>query len=160
MISSCRDEIVERVTDRLKSSTAPHYREMERGALEKRVGKLVDALVESAERGPATFVGYVQKLAAERIDEGYGLDEIQLALGIMEERAWQLVTERVPPPLQVRELAWITSTVGQAQDHLARVFLRHMERAELRLARLERRVQALAEGTVSPPLLEDTGTRN
>jgi len=150
-----RDELVDMVCKRLKSSDAPHYRQTGSVELRERSEALVDAFLGSAKGDPAAFVAYIGKLAEERIAEGFVLREIQLALSILEEQAWQVAVECSTISSLVPHLSLVTTTIGRAKDRLAEIFLDHKQRAESRAGQLERRLEALFKGTDGVDLSED-----
>jgi hypothetical protein len=143
--------MVEHLVRQLRAAPQTHYRRLTPGLLSGRTVELVGTFVESIRRDLLPFVAYVQEIVEERILEGFSLGEIQHALSLLEDFAWQLVIDHSPPELQVEQLRRISCTVGAAKDQLARVYLRHMERAEARAAGLERRLEQLFKGTDPPP---------
>lgn len=150
LLSGSSQDLIGTLERRLRTAAAPHYRAAEPGLLHDRVARLVGAFLEATCAGPEPFVGHVRRLTEERIGEGYYLDEVQLALSALEQRAWQLLTEHSDPERVVGQLAFVTSLVGNAKDELARTYLRHKERAELRAAELQRKLDELFKGTEQP----------
>jgi hypothetical protein len=146
-----RSELAASVAERLRAPDAPHYSQLDPGRLQERATQLVHVLLESVADLPATFVHYIQGTADERIGEGYFLDEIQLALSALEARAWQIVVQESRCEDHARHLAQVSTIVGAAKDHLARVYLCHKRRAEARVARLEQRLLELSRGTDAAP---------
>jgi hypothetical protein len=137
--------VAEELAVELSRSEAPHYRRLEPGALRQRCRLLVEAFVASSDGDPAPFSVYMRELTAARISEGYELAEIQRALVLLEQRAWQLAIEDANIGTLVRHLSVITSTIGQAKDEMARIFLARQKRAEAALGRL--RLDGLFDGT-------------
>jgi hypothetical protein len=150
-----REDLVRSEVQRLHHSTSPHYGRLDPGQLQERAAALVDAFLASVATRPAAFTDHITRITEERIAEGYFLAEIQSALSILEEGAWQLVVQQSAPADQVGQLSRITSIIGAAKDQLARVYLEHLERAESRASRLQRRLDQLFKGTDERPLLQD-----
>jgi hypothetical protein len=153
-----RDDLIETVAQRLHKSTATHYRSLDTDLLRSRSERLVDTFLTSLAGAPGNFGRYIREITEERISEGFFLEEIQTALNILEERAWQIAvrdTAEAGAADLSRNLSLITGTIGAAKDQLALVYLEHKERAESRAARLEAKLQELFKGTDAPPLLED-----
>jgi hypothetical protein len=148
-------DLVERVDQRLSEPGHPHYERLPAEQRLRRVGALVEAFVASLPEGAHGFVTFVEKLAEQRVEEGYFLAEMQSTLSVLEERAWELVVAEVPLEEQVSCLARVTSIVCSAKDALARIFLAHQQRAEKELARLEARFETLLTGTISSEIRED-----
>jgi len=149
-----RVEISKTIVARLKTSGADHYQTMDGGVLQRRVDILVDTFLKSMKNRPGVFINYLRKIAEERISEGIFLHEIQTVLQILEEKCWQLIVKNVPLGDQVRCLSQITGTIGAAKDQLAHVYLQHLEKAELNAAFLKGRLDAMAKGTDSGPVVE------
>lgn len=150
LLCGCSLDLVDTVERRLRTSATPHYHAAAPDLLRERVARLVGAFLEGACAGPEPFLVHVRHVADERADEGYFLEEVQAALSALEERAWQLLVEHAQPARLVSELAFVTGLVGAAKDELARVYLRHKERAELRAAQLQQKLDELFKGTEQP----------
>ena len=153
-----RDDLIETVVRRLRSSTAPHYQNLDPDLLRGRSERLVDTFLTALDDAPADFVRFIRRISEERISEGFFLPEIQTALNILEERAWQVAAAEAPAgdaEALVRDLGLITGTIGAAKDQLARIYLQRKEQAESRADRLQARLDELFKGTDAPPLVED-----
>jgi hypothetical protein len=87
---------------------------------------------------PHGFDDYLCEILGKRIAEGYSLEELQRALRIFEELLWRLCAqERRDRDQLVRDLAVVTTIIGAAKDHLARVYL---ERAQERIRQMQRKL--------------------
>jgi hypothetical protein len=153
-----RGDLVETVTQRLRKSTATHYQNLDPNLLHDRAARLVDTFLKSLASAPGDFGRYIHDITEERISEGFFLQEIQTALNILEEKAWQIAVAAAARAAAAdlgRDLALISGTIGAAKDQLALVYLEHKERAESRAARLEAKLHELFKGTDAPPLVED-----
>ena len=115
--------IADHVRHGLQSEKAPHYRGLSDGLLRLRCRRLVEAFVEATHGDPEPFVAYVRSIAAERIAEGMGLDEVQRALTLLEARAWVTVTERAASADLLEDLVVVTRTIGLAKDELAQTYV-------------------------------------
>ncbi len=147
LVAPRRDELVQALCKRLKSSESPNYRKVKQELLRSRCEKLVDAFLRSSKGDPAPFAAYIEQLTEERISEGYFLPEIQLLLSMLEEHAWSIAVEGSSIASLVPNLTLVTSTIGQAKDRLAQIFLAHKQRAETAAASLERRLEVCMQGT-------------
>lgn len=145
--------IADHVRHGLQSEQAPHYHGLCDSLLRLRCRRLVEAFVEATSGDPEPFVAYVRGIAAERIAEGIGLDEIQRALTLLEGRAWTAVIERASIGHLVEDLGVVTSTIGRAKDELAQVYVSDERAAAARAFD----VPALFAGTDSRPDTDDTG---
>lgn len=140
--------------DRLRRSDLPHYRTLDPDRLQERCRGLVAAFVASLAGRPTLLGDYLEKVAADRVDEGYFLQEVQNALNFLEERGWQIVAAETPAPDQVAQLGVVTQTIGAAKDRLARVYLERQRRAESRARDLQARLDELFAGTDEGPVEE------
>jgi hypothetical protein len=123
-------ELVEDVLGQLKHSTSPHYRDMEWHDLLRRVESLVAFFIISLRETPAQFIKYITEIGEERICEGYCIAEVLMALRILEENAWIIVVQNIPPQGQIRSLSRVTGTIGAAKDKMAQVYVAHLEAEE------------------------------
>jgi len=147
--------IVEELACELRRLDAPHYRALSDELLRLRCQRLVEAFLLSSGGNPRPFEDYVRQITSQRISEGYYLAEMQEALRLLEQRAWQLAVDGSNVASVVRHLGIITGTIGRAKDELARAFCAGKRRAEAALARI--RPEALfagTEGHVEPPGLD------
>lgn len=151
VLASAGRDLLTTLERRLDSEAAPHYRDLEAAQRHERCERLVGAFLEATVSGtPWAFAEHVRRITDERIAEGYHLSEIQLALSVLEARAWQLAVEGSRPQELVRNLAFVTNLVGQAKDELARAYLAHKQRSDLAVSELERRLEELFKGTERP----------
>ncbi|MFH2001457.1 MAG: hypothetical protein ABIK28_17375 [Planctomycetota bacterium] len=155
LLNPHRDALIQEEIVRLRELHAPRYREIELYALKQRAVRLVEAFLASLKEGPMHFVKFIDHVAKERFPEGYSLEEIQSALNILTEKAWEITVREVPLQGRDRVLSLISGTIGAAKDQLARVYFRELERSESRMARLEESLNELAAGTISPPDLTE-----
>jgi hypothetical protein len=154
LLADRKGEIQEAVFGGLRNSNTPHYRTMDEVLLQERAASLVESFVGSIRDNAADFSTYLLGIAKERMAEGIPLHEIQIALQILEQKAWQLVVGFLPDSEQVRCLSLVTRTIGAAKDQLANFYLGRLARAESRAADLQTRLDKLARGTDSAPVEE------
>jgi hypothetical protein len=117
-------ELVDGVIHELKHSTARVYVEMEWETLHRRIEALVAHLLVSIRESPVAFINYVAEIADTRLAEGCPLEEILLALRVLEEKVWIMTTGVMPLENQIEALCRITGTVGAAKDRLAAIYVR------------------------------------
>jgi hypothetical protein len=153
LLSAGKDALAAGLEASLLAQDAPHYRAEPPAERRERVARLVAAFLTAVDAsGPAPFVAHVRAIAGERAAEGYDLREVQHALSALEAQAWPLVVEAGgDTETVVRRLALVSGIVGRGKDELARAFLDRQERAEARVAALERRLAELFKGTQSAP---------
>ena len=125
-----RLELRDRVVERVSRSRAIHYREMNRDRLRERADQLVDAFIDAMTVGPGVFVRYLVDIIEVRIREGFFLQEIQLALSMLEEKAWQVVVDHDTSDDKIESLARVSTTIGSAKDRIAQIYIVHLTDAE------------------------------
>ena len=145
LIKAEASAIADDLASELRQANAPHYRNAGEALLRRRCQCLVVAFLESCGGNPAPFESYVREITAQRMAEGYYLEEIQQALTLLERRAWQLAVDGSSVGNLVRHLSVITGTIGRAKDELARAFFAKKQCAEAALLRLQ--VDGLFAGT-------------
>lgn len=130
VMSKNRANLEDEVFLRMSVSGSLHDHTLDENLLRGRVTRLVDAFLASIQEGPEGFVTYIEDITEARIDEGIVLHELQLALQVLEEKAWGYIVENIPLTDQVSCLGQITLTIGTAKDHIAHVYLHHLEVVE------------------------------
>ena len=78
-------------------------------------------------------------------EEGYSIQETQLAIDCLFQEAWRVVAEKSPPDEVVSNLWRVAQTVGWAKDELAQVYLPHSQEVERKLADLSPRFEGYLE---------------
>ena len=130
LISGHRADLAWSVTRRLMATDVPHYRELGPERVFDRATRLVNALLESLADVPSSFVDYILEIASTRIGEGYFLQEMQVALSVLEEQGWQIIVAGFPCTEHATHLARLSGTIGAAKDALARAYLARKRRAD------------------------------
>lgn len=125
-----RANLEDEVFLRMSASSSLYNHPVDENILRGRVTRLVDAFLTSLQEGPEGFVTYIEDITEARIDEGVALHELQMALQEMEEKAWGCVVDFIPLADQVSCLSRITMTIGTAKDHIAHIYLHHLEMVE------------------------------
>jgi hypothetical protein len=154
ILSPKRAKLSETITKELRSGDSPHYGEIDINRLKQRVDRFVDAFIECSMGEPLAFVRFIERLAEERIAEGYYLDEIQRVLNLLWQHSWQTVVDHAPAEARLEELAFVSRTVGAAKDELARIYLARTLEVNTRAQELEQRIKQLM-GEKIPRLSDD-----
>ncbi len=145
-----RLELADFVADALLTSHAPHYRASIAARTRERCRRLVEAFAASLAGQPSALAIHVQAIAAERWAEGYALEELQLALTLLESHVWRLVVERSAARDVVRHLGIVTTTIGSAKDALARAYVERASSGRTFSAAADELLFAGTEGHVEP----------
>jgi hypothetical protein len=143
--------LVEHLVGALQAPETPHYRGAGEAVLRERCQALVAAFADSCRGNPEPFASHVRAITHERLSEGYYLQEIQRALVVLEEAAWQLAVENSNVACLVRNLGLITATIGRAKDELALAYLADARRTRLTLQRLFAGTEGHVEGEAEGP---------
>ncbi len=119
--------------------------------VQTRIDDLYVAVVDGRESQLVAVESHIEDLTRVRHRSPPG----QIVLRALEEKAWWLVVAFVPQTDQVRCLSQITGIIGAGKDQLAQIYLQHLEKAEVKAASLQGRLDGLAKGTDSGPVFED-----
>ena len=138
-----RAELIDAIVRDLRASDAPHYREIDIPLLVRRVDKLVGAFLEGLTGDRQAFLEYVERLAEERILEGYYLEEIQRVLNLLWRHAWNRLAAMSKDDALIEQLDLLCRTVGAAKDVLARTYLARAQEVSSRAELLEQRLERL-----------------
>jgi hypothetical protein len=154
ILSPKRAKLSETITKELRTGDSPHYGEIEISRLRQRVERFVDAFIESSTGEPQAFVRFIERLAEERIAEGYYLEEIQRVLNLLWQHSWQTVVDHEAAETRLPDLEFVSRTVGAAKDELARIYLARTLEVNTRAQELEQRLEQLM-GKKVPHLSDD-----
>lgn len=154
ILSPKRAKLSETITLALRSGDLPHYGEIDLNRLRQRVDRFVDAFLESTTGEPQAFVQFIERLAEERIAEGYYLEEIQRVLNLLWQHSWQTVVDHASADTRLPDLETVSRTVGAAKDELARIYLARSLEVNSRAQELEQRLKQLM-GEKVPRLADD-----
>ena len=139
--------------EKLRHSTAVHYRSADADLLDPRLHALVDAFLAALHDHPVHFGQYLRQIAGERFDEGVDLTEIQFVLNLLGERTWALLCAEIDErEALIDALGRTSSVIGHAKDTLAQVYLERSRRDSSTLVRLRSCLDQLTKGTDSAPI--------
>lgn len=112
----------------MRTSTAVHYNQTPSSLLVYRCDMLVESLREAVRSNLFEFTTTIEATASERYDECYLLEEVQLALTTLEELMWRACNEYFDDRKELTTaLSLISYTIGNAKDHLARIYVTRTE---------------------------------
>jgi len=134
--------LVSEVANRLKNSSADHYRHTELSRLLSNCNKLIQAFGVALKEEQEGFTESVRKISQDRIKEGFDLEEMQFALNTIEEMVWRQCIEKVDDEEEkLEDLHLIASLIGSAKDILARQYLEVSQEAAAAAAPIWRKEQ-------------------
>ena len=116
--------LVERTLRRVLASGAPHYRDRAGEDARARIQGLASAILRATRGNRTALLKHVRRILEQRLDEGFRLNEIQMALGCFEEEIWRLCEAEVRDREDlIACLGTASGLVGEAKDELARLYL-------------------------------------
>ncbi len=126
-----RRVIIIKITRELKNSGSEHFGKMDSKEIKERVQKLYQSLMDAViEKNFMVFIDYVEDLTLKRIEEGFGLKEIQLSLTSLEKNVWKIIVDESSINDVIKYLGIITNIIGEGKDHIARIFLEQKKKME------------------------------
>ena len=118
ILRSHSSALAEHLADQLGPGT--RYGELAPEVLAERCHLFVEALVSATGSDPESLGEYLGDVARRRLTEGFGLDELQRAVRILEVEAWRVVVADSAPDALASNLCGLSVAFGQARDELAR----------------------------------------
>jgi hypothetical protein len=110
-------DLAKHLEDQLGPGT--RYGTLNPGVLAERCQLFVDALVRATGSDPDSFGEYLGGVARRRLVEGFGLNELQKAVRILEVEAWRVAVADSAPEELASNLCGLSVAFGQARDELA-----------------------------------------
>jgi hypothetical protein len=133
------EQVVNDVTRRLRESSLEHYRKMETIDLRPRMQAHYTAYRESVLTGdPGVFGAYIGDIGRKRLQQGYGLPELQLVLDTLFDVVWEAATEswRDRGPEAFADLKRLALGITWGKDRLATVYAEESKKERAALRRL------------------------
>ena len=123
-LSERRDAILEAAEAGLGRTHVPHYESAGREQVRRRLGDLLDRLIDSlATRDVGSMTAHAEQIAEERFRAGYDLSEVQVAFNALEEATWASVLADLEPAGYAQALGLISTVLGAGKDALARRYV-------------------------------------
>lgn len=147
------DDLVEGLITWLRDPVSQRCGGPEAGVyLRQRAARLLQALLGAIQEGlPENFISYVQRLEALQGDAINGIRNLWLALTLLEDRIWRIVTREVPLEHQVTLLCWVTQIIGATKDRLACMLMAQLDQSRFRTGMLAEALSLLSRGTDPAP---------
>ncbi len=124
LIAAHEGELVERTLRRVLASGAPHYVARPGDDARARIEGLARGILRATHGNRGALVEYVRRILEKRLEEGFPLNEIQMALGCFEDEIWRLCVARIPERDELVDcLSTAAGLVGEAKDELGRLYL-------------------------------------
>jgi hypothetical protein len=116
-------DLANHLADQLGPGT--RYGKLAPEVFSERCHLFVEALIRATRSDPESFGEYLGGVARRRLKEGFGLDELQKAVRILEVEAWRVVVADSAPEALASNLCGLSVAFGQARDELARALEAH-----------------------------------
>ncbi len=124
LVAAHEDELVERTLRRVLASGAPHYVARPGDDARARIEGLAQGILRATRGNRGALVEHVRRILEQRLDEGFRLNEIQMALGCFEDEIWRLCVARIADRDELVDcLSTAAGLVGEAKDELGRLYL-------------------------------------
>lgn len=113
-------ELIEDTIQHLFRADLDHYCDCPREENNKRATDFLDLMIGSLEQKDLrALLEYVEKLSADRFNDGYGLTEVQRAFNGLKKEIWKRVVENLEPEYHAKALGLINTTIDEAKDLIA-----------------------------------------
>jgi len=143
LLNEGRGVLVSEAVNRLKNSSADHYRNTDVSDLCSKCNKLIQAFSLAVKEEQKEFTEYVWKIGKDRIRKGYDLEEMQYALNTIEDLLWMLCIEKVADDIdKLEDLQLVAHLIGAAKDRLAQQYLEALQDAVAAATPIWRKEQA------------------
>jgi hypothetical protein len=148
-IETYKDELVETTCRYLQKLHGSHYEMIDYERHLEREEAFLDAILQGLrEETTESFLTYVNHLSAQRVEEGYSLQEFQTAFNVVADTLWNMLVTHFPPDdALVGMLALVNTLFRSAKDHLAQVFLQEALEAQKELEEVRKKFRAYRKVT-------------
>ena len=117
-------ELIDRSVEAVSRAHLSHYEAQGEGELRRRVTALYELLRTCLARNDAMpMIEHARRIAEERFAAGFGLEEVQTALNVIEETVWTRVIASMPPGEFARAIGLVSTVLGMGKDALARAYV-------------------------------------
>ena len=124
LLKTRSDEILSDSVAAMRRANVPHYEQAGFGTAEERLKTLLALTVRSlSENDLSHVVQLAERIARERYESGYDLQEIQTAFNVLEEASWTHIVKEVPPEGLARALGLLSTVLGAGKDVLATTYV-------------------------------------
>ncbi|MCB8984254.1 MAG: hypothetical protein H6659_10550 [Ardenticatenaceae bacterium] len=138
--------IITEATESLARSQLNHYTAAGAAWNRQRLQALYDLVQTSiADRNLIPLVEYMDRVAHERFEAGFGIHEVQTAVNVLEESIWRQISQAISPDELAAAFGLASTVLGAAKDSLARAYVSLASRSKVPSLDLN----ALFEGVAS-----------
>lgn len=140
-IEEHKDELVERICNRLQKFSQSHYETIAFEQLQEREEMFLNVLLQTLrDDNSASFPLYVRKLVEQRANEGYSLKEVEEAFDIIEDTLWEMVVKYCPLEESLIEvLALIKELFHKFKNTFAQMFYDEALKAEKQFGEIRKK---------------------
>ena len=124
LLESKAEEILTGAADAMQRCGMKHYDADPPEQIRKKLTMLYHLTERGVnEKNLFPMVSYVEKMAEERFNSGFDLQEVQTAINVLEEYMWKQIIGDLPAGAQAEALRIISSILGSAKDAIARKYV-------------------------------------
>jgi hypothetical protein len=119
-LSERTDAVIAAALAAMERSHLPHYEKVGSGVAGERLRALYALVVRCTdERHLSPMLAHAERIARERHAAGIDLNEVQIAINVLEEAIWRAVLAEIPAEEQGEALGAVGTVLGAAKDRLA-----------------------------------------
>ena len=124
LLAQQRAEVLDEAFEGLSRSHPAHYESSGEEFTRERLAELFDIVVTALrDRQLEPVVRYVEAVAEQRFETGFGIAEVQTAFNVLEETIWRRVVAAMRADELAEALGLVGTVLGFAKDVLARRYV-------------------------------------
>lgn len=117
-------ELLDRATAAVGRASLTHYDADGPAPTRARLEELFELLLTCLQTRTLTpMVEHAERVADQRFQAGFGLDEVQVAFNVLEETLWRRLVLEVPSEELAQDLGLVATVLGAGKDQLARSYV-------------------------------------
>lgn len=124
LLEKSRDIVVSESIEAMGRARLKHYAMGGPENTKQKMETLYDLVYQSVKaKNLIPIVSYIEKIAGQRFESGFELQEVQTAINVLEECIWTRILEEIPKEEQPKALTLVSSIIGSGKDSLARTWV-------------------------------------
>lgn len=124
LMEKSREMVVNESIEEMNRARLKHYAMGGPEITKQKMETLYDLVYQSVKaKNLIPIVTYIEKIAGQRFESGFELQEVQTAINVLEESIWRRILEEIPKDEQPKALTLVSSIIGSGKDTLARTWV-------------------------------------
>jgi hypothetical protein len=124
LLNNHGDRIVNEAVDAMQRAHLKHYEQNTLASPKEHLSLLYDLVKQCVNhKNLLSITSYAEKIARERYHAGFDLQEVQMAINVLEESIWRRIIGEMSPSELAQALGLISTVLGAAKDTLARTYV-------------------------------------